>query len=280
MLGTFVTLSTLGLVAAGGHEMSCMQQDMDVGGGTNSCGYMNTLVIFAPHGAAKYDWYTGYFKNVAAETIDSAEKCMAMCEAWPGCAYFAWSAPDPFASPLGDCSLKPGYAEKNCTPLYEPYNGSIAGPKQCESCFMEEMDVGGSFNACGFMENVAIYAKPGVAKQSWYEGHYVELHDVATWTVGRCQQLCAANPECDYFHMSEDHCYLKADYSHELHEQHAATGGCVPLYNAFDVERTFKYVSGPSTCMHVQEVVSCGSLRQHYKDHMCCGAPSKIVAMP
>jgi len=264
-------MNAFGLAAA-----SCLQQDMDVGGGTNSCGYMSTVAIFAAEGEAKYDWYSGYFKNVPAVDIDSAEKCQAMCEAYPGCTHFAWAAPDPHA----DCSLKAGYAQETCTPLYEALAGSVAGPGQCPACFMEEMDVGGGFNACGYMDNVAIYAKPDVTKQSWYEGYYVELADVATWTVDRCQQLCKANPECAYFHMSEEHCYLKADYSHALQAQHDDDGGCVPLYQAFDVERIFKYFSGPHICKEVEHMISCGSLREHYKDHQCCGAPSKMVGMP
>lgn len=277
MLAKVAIMSSLGFASAGSHTAECLQQDMDVGGGTNSCGYMGTVAIFAGMGEAKYDWFSGYFKNVPAEDIDSAEKCQAMCEAYPGCTHFAWAAPDPQA----DCTLKAGYATPDtCTPLYEALAGSVAGPAKCSSCMMEEMDVGGGFNACGYMDNVAIYAKHGVEQQSWYSGYYVVLHDVMTWTVDRCQSLCSANPECAYFHMSEEHCYLKADYSAEKHAEFAGSGGCVPLYSAFDVDRVFKYVSGPARCLEVQQHVSCGHLKEVYKNGMCCGAPSKMVAMP
>jgi hypothetical protein len=252
----------------------CYQHNMDVGGGANSCGYMDVLAIVAAEGEMKYDWYEGYFKNVPAEEIDSVEKCQAMCEHMPGCHFFVYSPPDPHA----DCTLKTGYAQDTCTPLYEALSGSHAGPSKCPSCIKEEMDVGGSFNACGFMDNVAVYAKPNVQKQSWYTGHYVELADVATWTVERCHGLCAGNPFCAYWHMSEDHCYLKADYSEE--QKHAAPGGCVPLYNAFDVVREFKYSSGPAGCVHVQHMMTCGALKDHYKENMCCGQPSKMIETP
>jgi len=266
----FALLST----ASGAAHMAtdCHMADMDVGGGANSCGYMDTIMMVVAEGQAKFSWFEGYYKFVPAEDLAGPAHCQALCEEIPDCMYWAYSPPDPEA----DCTLKRGYDSDTCTPLYEASTGLTSGPKMCPACMKEEMDVGGGFNACGYMDNVVVYAKHNVSKQSWYKGNYVVLHDVMTWTVDRCHDLCAANPMCSYFHMSEEHCYLKADYTHAQYDAQ----DCVPLYQAFDVERDFKYTSGPKTCVESSHSVPCGEVKEMYKEGQCCGNPQKMIPMP
>lgn len=239
----------------------CYMHDTDVGGGQNVCGYMDHVAMLAPPGVAKPSWFNAYFHTVSAEEIDSPEKCQAYCEHMPNCDYFSFSGEH-------TCLLKHDYHNASCTPLTEPNPGLTSGPKRCDSCIHPHEDVGGSFNPCGFMDNVVIYAKPGVQKQSWYDGLYVELPHVQTWTASECQDLCLANPACQYFHVSEEHCYLKADYTEQQKDNN---GGCLPLYQAFDVVRPFDYASGPKECMHPHDYVTCGELKHSYRQGLCCG---------
>jgi len=260
-------------------SMDCYHH-MDVGGASNACGFMPIVSIIAGHGQMKYDWYEGHFKTVPAEDIDSPEKCQAYCEKTPHCHYFGYESADHNGNPYADCTLKAGYPNATCTPLYESYNGSMtSGPKKCDSCAKHQQDVGGGFNSCGYMDNVVVYAKPNATRQSWYKGFYVELDEIHTWTKDVCQDLCTQNPDCDFWHLSEEHCYLKADYSPE---QYANTtlGGCVPLYKPFDVIRPFNYSSGSKMCKDVSHSMSCGALKEHYKAAECCGMPHKMASMP
>lgn len=248
----------------------CHSNDMDVGGSQNVCGYMDVVAVIAADGHMNPSWHDGYFKTVPTEDIDSSEHCQALCEEHPYCEYFAYT---------DVCILKAGYPNATCTPLYEENIGGVAGPKRCDSCIKHLNDVGGGFNSCGYMPNVMIFAKPNVSKQSWYDGFYVVLPEIETWTAEACQNLCQQNPDCDYWHVSEEHCYLKADYSPKQYAN-ASLGGCVPLYSPFDVTRPFNHSAGPGTCVKVSQSMSCGALKHQYRNKGCCGAPEKMVAIP
>lgn len=268
-----VALQLFTLATADNHTegMDCYSHGMDVGGSTNACGYMDEVAVIAASGVAKPGWYDGFFLTLPANDIDSPEKCQALCEERPECDWFAYGT---------YCVLKRDYHNASCTPVMEPNTDVISGPSNCESCTKLHNDVGGGFNSCGYMDNVLIYAKAGVSKQSWYNGLYVVLEDIQTWTAEECKHYCHDNPDCDYFHVSEEHCYLKHDYSPEQYAN-SSLGGCLPLYAPFDVIRPFEYASGPGTCVDVSHSVSCGALKHAFRQGTCCGRSSqKMVPMP
>lgn len=123
----------------------CHHKDMDVGGGSNECGYMPVVAIIgAPGQEHPGDWFTGHFRLTdSASEMDAPHKCKALCEANADCQYWYWSPPDPAA----DCTLKAGYpASKTCEPLYEASSeeGSQAGPKWCS--------VAASSTTCGALK--------------------------------------------------------------------------------------------------------------------------------
>jgi len=254
----------------------CNHVDMDVGGEGNACSYMPTIAVVAAEGEEKPEWLEGYFKTVHSTDMDSPMKCQMLCERTPHCDYWSYSEPDPHA----DCTLKTDYSDEQkleaggeCAPLYEEMAGQTSGPNMCPSCYKETMDVGGGFNACGYMDTVWVYGVFNSTLPGWYKGPSTLMGPGEAVSAVACQEQCKMNPFCAYWHVSEEHCYLKADYT----PKQKAAQSCEPLYQPFEEERPFSYSSGPKMCMGG---MACQALKNHYRDNACCGNPAKMVAMP
>ena len=177
----------------------------DVGGGFNSCGYATEIKIFAMTGYnfADHSWIES--KGIPTEAVsdlDDPTSCQKLCLS-AGAAYFAYE-------PAALCVCKAAYAESGCSPLYALEAGApdiTSGPTQCPGCLMQGYDAAGSTNACGYGEEVKVYATVGYdfSQDSWIASKGVPTAHVAHFrTPHECQAICQADVGCAFFAYSPD----------------------------------------------------------------------------